>query len=235
MMPCAQHISRTSRTARNISAGPEDIQGVIFDCDGVLFDSRAANTAYYDMIRKRLGLPPVTPEEEEYLHSHSVRQSLEHIIPPDKLDLAEAVRREILYKDILPFIRRHDGVCETAGLLKRVRMPCAINTNRMDTMDLLLQHFGLTGFFSPVVTAATVSEAKPHPEGVFRILEQWRMHSGDVVYIGDSAVDQETAQRAGVEFWAYCNPLLRADRHIGSFWDIYRFFRPLESGRQTQA
>ena len=33
------------------------LKGIIFDCDGVLFDSRDVNIKYYNMIKDALGLP----------------------------------------------------------------------------------------------------------------------------------------------------------------------------------
>src|SRR5229473_1572343 len=37
---------------------------VIFDADGVLFDSTESNTAYYNAIFKLIGEPPMDPAEE---------------------------------------------------------------------------------------------------------------------------------------------------------------------------
>ena len=43
------------------------IMAVVFDCDGVLFDSRQANRSFYDHIRSRFGLPPMPEEDVTYL------------------------------------------------------------------------------------------------------------------------------------------------------------------------
>ena len=36
-----------------------NINGIIFDCDGVLFESRKANLAYYNAVLSQFGEPPV--------------------------------------------------------------------------------------------------------------------------------------------------------------------------------
>ena len=41
---------------------------IIFDCDGVLFDSKAANIAFYNQILAAVGLAPMTAEEVAYVH-----------------------------------------------------------------------------------------------------------------------------------------------------------------------
>src|SRR6516164_9566864 len=41
------------------------LEMVIFDADGVLFDSTDSNTAYYNAIFARVGEPPMSPAEEK--------------------------------------------------------------------------------------------------------------------------------------------------------------------------
>ena len=44
------------------------IAGIVFDCDGVLFESRAANLAYYNTILEAFGAPPVDPGDGKRAH-----------------------------------------------------------------------------------------------------------------------------------------------------------------------
>src|SRR5579871_1759000 len=62
---------------------------VIFDADGVLFDSGDSNTAYYNAIFRQLGEPPLSAEEERLGVFYSARQVFEHRAGGD----AERVRR----------------------------------------------------------------------------------------------------------------------------------------------
>jgi phosphoglycolate phosphatase-like HAD superfamily hydrolase len=52
---------------------------IIFDCDGVMFDSRQANVNFYNHILFHFGLPPLTNEDVEFVHMHTVVESLNHI------------------------------------------------------------------------------------------------------------------------------------------------------------
>jgi phosphoglycolate phosphatase-like HAD superfamily hydrolase len=90
-------------------------------------------------------------------------------------------------------------------------------------MEMVLDYFSLSGFFSPVVTAAHVSWSKPHPESLHLILRHWRMKREEVVFIGDSQVDQSTAEAAGVNFWSFANPYLRGRMYIPDFLTLREF------------
>lgn len=48
--------------------------------------------------------------------------------------------------------------------------------------------------------AEDVQEEKPHPEGLALIIKQMHLDREDVLYVGDSIVDEQTAEHAGVDF-----------------------------------
>lgn len=193
------------------------IRGIIFDCDGVLIDSRDSNRMFYNLIRQRLGLLPLTPEEESYVHSHAVAQCLARIIPPERLEEAEAARRQVDYADILPFIYLEDGLVPLLDLLQRRGVRLAVHSNRTNTIERLLRHFDIDRFFDPVVGAGSLSHPKPNPEGVFRILQLWGLPKTHVAYLGDSALDERTARAADIQFWAYKNPALLSAMYVQNF------------------
>ena len=47
---------------------------IIYDCDGVLFDSKEANEAFYNHILDHFGMPPLEPEQLEFVYSSTVRE-----------------------------------------------------------------------------------------------------------------------------------------------------------------
>lgn len=221
---------------------PEDflhgVKGVIFDCDGVLVDSKDSNRMYYNIIRRELGMLPMTPDEEDFVHAHAVLPSVAHIVPAHRLDEAEAVRRRIDYfKEIMPHTVLQSGLVEVLTALRDLGLLLGVNTNRTDSMEMLLSTFGLTDFFSPVITAAKVPHPKPNPAGVHRILREWSLTRHEVVYIGDSGVDEQTAKAAGVAFWAFKNPGLTAQLHLESFESLLdgveRMGRPARSDKNA--
>jgi phosphoglycolate phosphatase len=192
-------------------------RGFIFDCDGVLIDSFVANTVYYNKYRTHFGLPPMCPEDEIYTHIQNVYDSLRRIVPAEHYEEALAYRSQIDYKDMLPFLSREPGIRKLLGWLKAQKFLLGVDTNRMDTVHLVFKAVDLEGYFSPVMTVANTAAPKPDPDGVRQILEAWGLSREDVVFLGDSSVDEQTAKNAGVDFWAFKNPDLDAQLFVPDF------------------
>ena len=200
------------------------VRGVVFDCDGVLFDSRDVNRHYYNHIRLTLGLTPMSPEEEEYAFMHTVDAAMARIIPQELRVAAAEVQGHMTYSDFIERMIPEPGLFELVEALEGLGVRMAVNTNRKNSMEMVLERFGLTRYFDPVMTAAKVSRPKPDPEGLRRIVEAWGLPEGEMSYLGDSSVDQETTARAGVPFWAYRNPGLAAQLHVDSFHELRQWF-----------
>jgi phosphoglycolate phosphatase len=203
----------------------KEYKAVIYDCDGVMFDSIDANLAFYDRIMTMLGLPPLDRRDVEQmriLHAYANREVLRYLFP-DAATCNEAVRCASIidYRELVPFMRMEDGFRETLdALLPRVEL--AVCTNRSTSMDLVLDSFDLARYFGIVMTAAKVANPKPHPEPLLKVLDHYRIAPEEALFVGDSDVDREAAQAAGVPFVAYkadLPALARIDRH-GEILDI---------------
>lgn len=214
--------------AELIPAAPDHfagLAGVVFDCDGVILDSYDANMEYYNRIKRRLRLPDMNAAEREYVHMHATLESIERIVPAEMLPEALEIRKQIPYRELMPFLRMNPGFRDLALEMRDMGLRLAINTNRTDTMPLILETFDLDGLFDPVVTAADVARPKPDPEGALRILGAWRTPASRVAYVGDSALDQMAARAAGLRFWLYGGANLEADLRLAGFPELRGYLR----------
>ena len=59
------------------------IHCVIYDCDGVLFDSLEANRRLYNLISLSSGRGPLTEDELQYCHMHTVQDSIHCLFKED--------------------------------------------------------------------------------------------------------------------------------------------------------
>ncbi len=188
-----------------------------FDCDGVLFDSRDANIAYYNAILAAFGQPPMNPLSVDYVHSHTARQSVEYLFQEaDNLEEVLDFCRGLDYQPFIPMMLEAPFLRDFLIFL-RPRFYTALATNRTTTTHPVLRYHGLDRHFDMVVSALDVSRPKPHPESFWRILEHFQLKPEEAIYIGDSQVDEEFAHNAGVPLVAYRNPALKATYHLESF------------------
>jgi len=187
---------------------------VAFDCDGVMFDSRQANRAYYNHLLNRFHLPDMTPEQLAYAHMHTVDEALAFLIPDrDTLEAVHAYRKQLGYLPFLKYMQMEPGL---VGLLEsiRPRYKTAVATNRTDTMAQVLKDNRIDHLFDLVVCALDVTFPKPHPEALNKVVDHFGVVPDEVIYVGDSPVDETAAKQAGIFFVAYRNSELTADRHI---------------------
>ncbi len=205
--------------SRTISALPEAAKAIIFDCDGVLIDSWESTMHYFKCVLDRLGLGPVPKEDEDYCFVHTVRESLEHMVPSSRHhELPEALA-SVSVNEILDRVRRQPRISEFLAMLKAKELRLAVNTNGGGEARTVLDHLGLLGHFDMVVTSHDVEQGKPAPDGVLLILDFFGLRPEQCLFIGDSFIDQATARAAGVPFWSYGHTPLEGEGHILSYAD----------------
>lgn len=183
--------------------------GIIFDCDGVVIDSREANINYYNYLRSYVGLPALTKEQEDFVQAATYPQAIDKFFPkPLQPLLREATRKFSYEKEILPYIKTYPGLHGLLGWCRENGVRTAMDTNRHDGMDILLESCRLQGCFDPLVLASHVRHPKPSPDGAALIISTWGLPGGSLLFIGDSTSDKGAAEGAGIPFLAYRNDSL---------------------------
>jgi phosphoglycolate phosphatase-like HAD superfamily hydrolase len=199
------------------------LKGVVFDCDGVLLDSRKANIAFYNYIRAGINLPFLTVEQENYVHMSTFEQALDYIVPENlrKLipDILNHMENDLDYYSLLSL---ENGLLPLLNWLKTNSIHMALCTNRTDPLEKMLSKFNLTGYFTPVQTASN-SIPKPHPDGLLQILKKWSFDPFEVAFLGDSEVDENAARAADIHFWSFKNQNLHADLLIPDFATLHNW------------
>jgi HAD superfamily hydrolase (TIGR01509 family) len=164
---------------------PSSIQGVIFDLDGTLVDSRLDFSA----MRREIGLAPGTPVLEGAL----------------ALAGDAAVRA-------WEIIERHERIgAETATLIAGVTALLA-ELNRRGVHVAVVTRNGrafaqntVTRLQLPIDLVMTRDDAppKPNPAALLHILEKWRLKPAQAAMVGDFRFDLEAGRAAGTRTVLY--------------------------------
>jgi phosphoglycolate phosphatase len=193
---------------------------IAFDCDGVLFDTAESNRAYYNTILNQLGMPDMTEEQFCFVHMHTVQEALAFLFDGNQaLQKAQYIKKELSYA---PFVAAYKMEPGLKPLLKKLRpaYKTAIATNRSDSMPTLLREHDITSYFDLIVSANDVPRPKPHPDQLLRLLDYFNISPRQMLYVGDSQVDEAAAKAAQVPLVAYDNRSLSAEYHIRSLKEI---------------
>ena len=205
--------------------GDRKIRCVIYDCDGVLFDSLEVNRRFYNHFRTTLGRPPLTEDELRYAHTHTVHEAIHFLFrnDPNLEEKALGLLSRVDSQETIAHLKMEPNLLPALNRLKERGVHRAVSTNRSTNMKSILERFGLELYFDLVITARDVQNPKPHPESIQRILQTLGLKREEAVFIGDSEIDRQTAASAGVGFIAYKNKEITADAFIDDHLAILNF------------
>ena len=185
---------------------------IIFDLDGTLINTiddlgQACNHAL-----SACGYPTHKIEDYPRLVGNGINKLIERALPEEHRNEATVLRlREyfVPYYDAhnCDLTRPYEGIPALLQALKAQGNTLAVASNKYQaaTEKIVAQLFPDT--FDVVLGERDGVARKPHPQIVYDILLD-RSEKSETLYIGDSLVDAETAQAAGVKLilctWGFC-------------------------------
>ncbi len=202
------------------------IKVIALDCDGVMFDTADANKAYYNDILAHFGRPAMTHEQFEYTQMHTADEAIAYLFQdPESIAAAHALRKKTGYHPYIPYMKMDPDLLPMLQAYQG-RYGIAVATNRSDTMHKVLADHGISEYFDLVVTALDVQRPKPYPDQLQRVLQHFSIAPQEMIYVGDSALDEAAARAAGICFVACRNPRLSGDFHIQRLAEIDGILNP---------
>jgi HAD superfamily hydrolase (TIGR01509 family) len=205
----------------------QQIRALLFDLDGTLLDSYPVHLAAYCNSLSRLGYQL---SEEAFLATYSPNWYHTYAaigLPRELWDTADTYWLEEAKKQT-PIL--FPGVVEALHRL-RERYPLGIVTSGSKSrVERDLASNGIQAFFQVVITGDDVRNPKPAPDGLEIALQALGIAREAAVYIGDTQLDLETAQSAGVQFIGIPSRFASLSsatpcRQVAAFGDLPGLFR----------
>ncbi len=196
----------------------DNCKGIIWDLDGTIYDiTEAIKKAVDDSIEKyNLTVNRDAVMEEV---AHLIEEIQNYPVPKILLNSYELLKVNFLegisffkklriaifmfnqfnkYKDAEATIFK--GIDQLIANLFNKKLKLAILTNNKSTYaEDILEKFNLTKFFGTIVGFNDVSEVKPNPEGIIKILDNWSVKPSEAIFIGDMTTDIEAGKAANVK------------------------------------
>ena len=178
---------------------------VIFDLDGTLLDTIAdlAESANYAL--KQLDYPTHPVDAIRTFVGNGINKLLERALPAHEQTEENIMR---MRSHFVPYYDIHNADLSTpypgiVSLLedlqaKGILIAVASNKYQKATVKLVKQYFPNIDFVEILGQREGIN-VKPDPSIVFDILKKADVSKEDVLYVGDSGVDMQTAINAGVD------------------------------------
>ena len=178
---------------------------VIFDLDGTLLDTIADLAVATNHALKQLGYPTHKTEVIRTFVGNGINKLLERALPANERTEENVMRMRTHF---IPYYDAHNadlsapypGIVSLLEALQEKRLQLAVASNKYQeaTAKLVEQYFPTISFIEVLGQRDGIA-VKPDPIIVFDILKKTDVSKEEVLYVGDSGVDMQTAQNAGVD------------------------------------
>ncbi|MGI1661188.1 phosphoglycolate phosphatase [Palleronia sp. KMU-117] len=176
---------------------------IVFDLDGTLVDSLPGIALAANTLLAGEGLAPLPERRIGGFVGHGERVFLQRLIaaaglPEDAFDRL-LPRFMSIYVEASRETRLFPHVAEVLDAFAARGVGLGLCSNKPSgPLEAVLDAAGLRGVFAIVVAGDSLPQRKPDPAPLLHALARLPGQGG--LYVGDSPVDAETAQRAGVPF-----------------------------------
>lgn len=178
---------------------------VIFDLDGTLLDTIADLAGATNYALAQLGYPTHDTDAIRTFVGNGINKLLERALPANEQTEENVMRMRAHF---VPYYDAHNADLSSPYpgievLLQRLQdngIEIAVASNKyQEATTKLVKHYFPTIQFAEVLGQRENIPVKPHPTIVFDILNKTGIDKKEVLYVGDSGVDMQTAQKAEVD------------------------------------
>lgn len=177
---------------------------LIFDLDGTLVNTIADLGNACNHALETMGFPTHSQASYTKMVGNGISKLIERAVPEDarRQRVIEAMRTRFveyyndhLWDETVPY----PGVEEMLGRIRSMGIKTAVASNKYQSAtERIVRHFFGNDWVS-IMGQQDMVPLKPDPSIVFNILLECPTPKSEVLYVGDSAVDMETAYRACVD------------------------------------
>lgn len=181
------------------------IKACIFDLDGTLADTLSTIANYGNSALKANSYNEIEVEKYKYLagdgRDELIKRMLKTVGDSDLKGYKNVGKTyDTLYElDVIGMTTVFDGIKELLMSLKKKHIRIAVLSNKPNTVvPTIIDNLFGRGFFDACLGQIDNIKRKPSPDGALIIAEQFNIKPNECLYIGDTNVDMETGNSAGM-------------------------------------
>jgi phosphoglycolate phosphatase len=181
-----------------------NIKGIIFDLDGTLIDSLADIATAANSVLEQFGFSAHPVEDYRIFVGDGVNVLMERIVPGQELNDEFKMKFLLAWKKEYSKqwnvqTRPYDGILVLVDELKKggYRMGVLSNKPQEFTQACVAEYFK-SDLIDPVWGLCEDRPKKPDPKGALEMAAQWELPPEEILYVGDTSTDMQTAVNAGM-------------------------------------
>lgn len=178
---------------------------VIFDLDGTLLNT-IEDLAHSTNHALRLnGFKEHPTEEYKFFVGNGINKLFERALPEDARNEENIlkIRKSFLeYYDVhnCDYTKPYKGITELLETLSNKGVAMAVASNKYDSATQnIVRHFFGSFQFASILGNVEGCPTKPNPQIVENTICKYPCDKSDILFVGDSGVDMQTAINAGVD------------------------------------
>jgi phosphoglycolate phosphatase len=178
--------------------------GIIFDLDGTLLNTIDDLADSMNFVLKQHGFPEHSTEKYKYFVGNGMRMLVERSLPEDerykkKIDQYLAEIEKEYSKRLNNLTRPYEGINELLDTLRNLGVRMFVLSNKPHPFTKkTVDTFFISDRFDLIYGARTGIPKKPDPYSALEISKLSGIPPSAFLYLGDSGVDMETANKAGM-------------------------------------
>ena len=180
-------------------------KAAIFDLDGTLIDSLADLADSANEMLVGFGFPRHDLDKYRYFVGNGSRKLIERCLPAEKaadsafVDEALAKYKRCYDKNLTHKTVCYEGIMDMLTALQAKHIPLGICTNKhQSAADIIVDKLFPKDMFVSVIGDCKDMPRKPDPKKVLLIAAKMGVKPAEVAYFGDTSVDMDTANNAGM-------------------------------------
>lgn len=187
-------------------------KGIIFDLDGTLVNSLEDISDAMNTVLNGLHFPIHSYEEYQYFIGSGLRNLVSKALPEahnnaNQIDICYDLMIEVYSNACTIKTKSYDGIFELLDYLKSTNIKLGVFSNKSDDLTKLVVETIFPDYFESIVGLTTELLKKPNPNKAIEISEKMGLKIEEMIFVGDSDIDMETATNANMfavgVLWGY--------------------------------